>query len=65
MATLQTLRPTFTHEAIAKLVEMGKLKYVVSQNADGLHHLSGIPYSKLSDVHGSAFTEVCCSSHLL
>ena len=34
---------------------------MVSQNADGLHHLSGIPYSKLSDVHGSAFTEYCPS----
>ena len=55
----EALRPTFTHEAIAKLVEMGRLVYVVSQNADGLHHLSGIPYSKLSDVHGSAFTERC------
>eukprot|EP00931_Biecheleriopsis_adriatica_P062711 TRINITY_DN37857_c0_g1_i1.p1 TRINITY_DN37857_c0_g1~~TRINITY_DN37857_c0_g1_i1.p1 ORF type:complete len:472 (-),score=101.66 TRINITY_DN37857_c0_g1_i1:61-1455(-) len=57
----EDLRPTFAHEAIAKLVEMGKLAYVVSQNADGLHHLSGIPYSKLSDVHGSAFTEYCPS----
>lgn len=57
----EDLRPTFAHEAIAKLVEMGHLCYVVSQNADGLHHLSGIPYSKLSDVHGSAFTEYCPS----
>lgn len=57
----EELRPTFAHEAIAKLVEMGKIAYVVSQNADGLHHLSGIPYSKLSDVHGSAFTEYCPS----
>ncbi|CAE7426749.1 Sirt6 [Symbiodinium pilosum] len=57
----EELRPTFAHEAVAKLVEMGKIAYVVSQNADGLHHLSGIPYSKLSDVHGSAFTEYCPS----
>eukprot|EP00930_Biecheleria_cincta_P023395 TRINITY_DN16910_c0_g1_i1.p1 TRINITY_DN16910_c0_g1~~TRINITY_DN16910_c0_g1_i1.p1 ORF type:complete len:407 (+),score=52.18 TRINITY_DN16910_c0_g1_i1:311-1531(+) len=55
----EELRPTYAHEAVAKLVEMGRLVYVVSQNADGLHHLSGIPYSKLSDVHGSAFTEYC------
>lgn len=57
----EELRPTFAHEAVAKLVEMGRLSYVVSQNADGLHHLSGIPYIKLSDVHGSAFTEYCPS----
>lgn len=57
----EELRPTFAHEAIAKLVAMGRLSYVVTQNADGLHHLSGIPYTKLSDVHGSAFTEYCPS----
>lgn len=57
----EALRPTFGHEAVAKLVEMGRLAYVVTQNADGLHHLSGIPYTKLSDVHGSAFTEYCPS----
>ncbi|CAE7560161.1 SRT1 [Symbiodinium natans] len=57
----EELRPTFGHEAVAKLVEMGKIRYVISQNADGLHHLSGIPYTKLSDVHGSAFTEYCPS----
>jgi len=57
----EELRPTFAHEAVAKLVDMGKIAYVVSQNADGLHHLSGIPYTKLSDVHGSAFTEYCPS----
>lgn len=55
----EELRPTFAHEAVAKLVDMGHIAYVVSQNADGLHHLSGIPYTKLSDVHGSAFTEYC------
>lgn len=57
----EDLRPTFAHEAVAKLVEMGRLSYIVTQNADGLHHLSGIPYTKLSDVHGSAFTEFCPS----
>eukprot|EP00434_Breviolum_minutum_P030284 symbB.v1.2.026788.t2/scaffold2527.1/size76866/2 len=57
----EELRPTFAHEAVAKLVEMGKIRYVISQNADGLHHLSGIPYTNLSDVHGSAFTEYCPS----
>eukprot|EP01062_Namystynia_karyoxenos_P066304 TRINITY_DN60267_c0_g1_i1.p1 TRINITY_DN60267_c0_g1~~TRINITY_DN60267_c0_g1_i1.p1 ORF type:complete len:412 (+),score=92.71 TRINITY_DN60267_c0_g1_i1:72-1307(+) len=55
----EALRPTFAHEAVAKLVEMGRIGYVVSQNADGLHHLSGVPYTQLSDVHGSAFTECC------
>jgi mono-ADP-ribosyltransferase sirtuin 6 len=55
----EALRPTFAHECVAKLVELGRVGYVASQNADGLHRLSGIPGDKLSDVHGSAFTEYC------
>merc|ERR1712232_914874 len=55
----EAIRPTFAHECVAKLVADDVIGYVVSQNADGLHHLSGVPYDKLSDVHGSAFTEYC------
>jgi mono-ADP-ribosyltransferase sirtuin 6 len=55
----EALRPTYSHEAVAELVRRGTLCYVVSQNADGLHALSGIPSAQLSDVHGSAFTEYC------
>lgn len=55
----EALRPTFAHECLAKFVGDGVIGYVASQNADGLHHLSVIPYDKLSDVHGSAFAEYC------
>ena len=37
----EDLRPTYTHEALAKLMHMGILKYAISQNGDGLHTLSG------------------------
>lgn len=39
----QKLRPTYTHEAIAELCKMGVIKFVISQNGDSLHLLSGVP----------------------
>ena len=53
------LRPTYTHEAIMKLQELGHIKYVISQNCDGLHRLSGIPESKISELHGNVFVQKC------
>lgn len=53
------LRPTYTHEALAKLVELGLIKHIISQNGDGLHGLSGILPDKLSELHGNVFVEVC------
>ncbi|XP_062614240.1 NAD-dependent protein deacylase sirtuin-6-like [Saccostrea cucullata] len=57
--SLVDLRPTYTHEALLKLLEIGHMKYVISQNTDGLHRLSGIPESQISELHGNAFLEKC------
>ena len=55
----EQLRPTYTHEALVKLMEMGLLKHITSQNGDGLHGLSGISPSSLSELHGNVFLELC------
>lgn len=55
----ENLRPTYTHEALHKLMEAGYLKYVISQNGDGLHGLSGINDDNISELHGNVFIEVC------
>ncbi|ELT93675.1 hypothetical protein CAPTEDRAFT_224786 [Capitella teleta] len=55
----EELRPTYTHEAILKLLQLGYIKHVISQNTDGLHRLSGIPRDKLSELHGNSFHEKC------
>jgi NAD-dependent SIR2 family protein deacetylase len=42
-------RPTRTHMALARLVEVGRVQMVITQNIDGLHLRSGIPrYSPAS-----------------
>ena len=53
----EKLRPTYTHEALVKLMDTGHLKYVISQNGDGLHGLSGVPKDKISELHGNVFIE--------
>ena len=53
--------PTVTHMAIMKLVEKQKVKYVVSQNIDGLHLRSNLRRKYLSELHGNMFTEQCNS----
>ncbi|CAG9327387.1 unnamed protein product [Blepharisma stoltei] len=51
--------PTQTHMSFVKLMEIGLLKHLVSQNTDGLHRRSGIPTDKLSELHGNTNLEVC------
>ena len=52
-------QPTLTHRAITKLVEVGKVKYCVTQNVDGLHRRSGLSRQNFCAIHGCAFTEQC------
>lgn len=51
--------PTYTHMAIARLVEAGVVEHVVTQNVDGLHLRSGLRRSSLSILHGDCFIEKC------
>lgn len=51
--------PTSTHMALVKLIDEGLLKFVISQNVDGLHRRSGIVPSKLAEVHGNTNLERC------
>ena len=51
--------PNQGHYVIVELVEMKKLKYVISQNIDGLHAKSGIPFDKLAELHGNLYFMKC------
>eukprot|EP01120_Amphizonella_sp_Union-15-10_P012665 TRINITY_DN5671_c0_g1_i1.p1 TRINITY_DN5671_c0_g1~~TRINITY_DN5671_c0_g1_i1.p1 ORF type:complete len:513 (-),score=72.83 TRINITY_DN5671_c0_g1_i1:107-1645(-) len=51
--------PTATHMSLVKLVDSGIVKYIVSQNVDGIHRKSGIKAEKLSELHGNTNLEIC------
>eukprot|EP00392_Amoebophrya_sp_AT5.2_P009004 g9032.t1 len=54
-------RPTYTHRALAALVERGYLKTILTQNVDNLHRKSGVPRAHLVELHGNLQCEVCAS----
>ena len=56
---IQKAYPSLTHMAMTELMERNHLKYIVSQNVDGLHRKSGIPAHNLSELHGNTNLEIC------
>ena len=52
-------KPTYTHMALAKLVKVDKVNFIISQNIDGLHLRSGVKRDKLSELHGNMFVDLC------
>lgn len=53
------VKPNAGHMAIVELLEMGKLDYLISQNVDGLHAKSGIPFEKMAELHGNMYFMKC------
>ena len=53
------VQPNPNHYAIAELMEMGILDYLISQNVDGLHAKSGIPFDILAELHGNQYFMKC------
>lgn len=56
---LVSAKPTFTHRALAQLVNSGKVSCVITQNVDPLLQRAGVPRDKLSVLHGCVCEEVC------
>ncbi|KAI1230624.1 NAD-dependent protein deacetylase sirtuin-6, partial [Lamprotornis superbus] len=52
--TFENARPSKTHMALLGLQRVGILKFLVSQNVDGLH-----VRDKLAELHGNMFVEEC------
>jgi NAD-dependent deacetylase len=57
--TMLKAEPNAGHRALAKLVEQGKMAAIITQNVDGLHQRSGVPASKIIELHGNATYASC------
>jgi NAD-dependent deacetylase len=58
--------PNAGHQAIHDLQELGKLKFLISQNVDNLHLKSGIKPELLAELHGNLSRVRClaCDFHM-
>jgi len=57
--TMRKAEPNAGHRALAKLVEQGKMTAIITQNVDGLHQRSGVPASKIIELHGNSTYASC------
>ena len=55
------VRPNASHLALVKLQEMGRLRFLITQNTDNLHRLSGIRPELLAELHGNGQLMRCLS----
>ncbi|EDQ88330.1 uncharacterized protein MONBRDRAFT_9140 [Monosiga brevicollis MX1] len=58
-ASTEPLAPTAAHEALVALERKGHVDWLATQNYDNLTARSGFPMSKVSELHGNLFKEVC------
>lgn len=57
--TMLRAEPNAGHRALARLIEQGRVSAVITQNIDGLHQRSGVPDSKVIELHGNATYATC------
>ena len=61
------VKPNIAHFSILELLKIGKLDYLISQNVDGLHAKSGIPFEIMAELHGNMYYLKCleCNKKML
>ena len=52
-------KPTKSHMAIKKLMDLNQAQFLISQNIDGLHMRSGMSRQNLAELHGNMFVDAC------
>ena len=56
---LRTLHPNSGHELVARILSMNSHNFLITQNIDGLHQLSGADEEQIIEIHGSAKKAAC------
>jgi NAD-dependent deacetylase len=62
--TIGQADPGPSHMAVARLVQMGHVSHVITQNIDGLHAASGVPAERIIEIHGNGTYAKCLSCGL-
>ena len=57
--TMEDAQPNQGHYALARLVEQGVCRGIITQNVDNLHQNSGVPEDKVVELHGNATFASC------
>ena len=57
--SLADAQPTLCHLALKALISSGHIKFIISQNVDGLFLKTGIRREHLSEVHGNFYLDEC------
>ncbi|MCF4151996.1 Sir2 family NAD-dependent protein deacetylase [Dethiosulfovibrio sp. F2B] len=59
LEALEEVSPSYTHKFLAALEREGRLKGIVTQNIDALHHKAGS--QKVLEIHGGVWKSTCLS----
>ncbi len=51
--------PNRGHRAVAELARRGTISWVITQNIDGLHQVSGVPEDRVIELHGNTTYATC------
>ncbi|MBL4720997.1 MAG: NAD-dependent deacetylase [Alphaproteobacteria bacterium] len=57
--SFRAAEPNRGHRAVEKLVRVGKVSSVITQNIDGLHQQSGVPDERIIELHGNSTYAKC------
>lgn len=60
-ACVTAARPGVGHRALAALVAADRITHIITQNIDNLHQASGVPESKVIELHGNGGYAKCLS----